>query len=136
MSLMIENVPTISHTQEWYGQINYLMIQHSVQEIDLFAMIEKACSKCITTLLQLSQGSSWSASMHQKRCREMDVQECFQVPPAELVPHQPFEKLLPLINLHDRSLLGLFLYHCSCFVLGQGVALFAMCFWYFLYLTF
>jgi hypothetical protein len=45
MSLMIENVPTISLTQELYGQINYLMIQHSVQEIDLFAMIEKACSK-------------------------------------------------------------------------------------------
>lgn len=59
--------------------------------------------------------------------KEMDVQECFQVPPAELVPHQPFEKA-PLINLHEMSLLALFL--LSCFVLGQRVALVAMyCFW-------
>ena len=54
-----------------------------------------------------------------KAQKEMGVQECFQVPPAELVvPHQTFEKLLPLINLHERSLLGLFLSNCSCFVLG------------------
>ena len=54
-----------------------------------------------------------------KAQKEMGVQECFQVPPAELVPHQTFEKLLPLINLHERSLLGLFLSHCSYFVLAS-----------------
>ena len=64
-------------------------------------------------------------------------EECFQVPPAELVvPHQTFEKLLPLINLHERSLFGIILVPlfilCSS-LLGQCVALVAMCFWYFLY---
>ena len=57
----------------------------------------------------------------------MDVQECFQVPPAELVPHQTFEKLLPLINLHERSLFGIILVQLFMLCPRPSVLLWLLC---------